>query len=77
MNEWLTRLAATAVAEDEQDPPGTRMRARLHAAGLLAGTDRPAPGQPPADAFMAARKQAGQGDRSAADIVADGRGERW
>ncbi|MDR1151048.1 MAG: hypothetical protein LBK72_00995 [Bifidobacteriaceae bacterium] len=76
MNEWLTRLATTAVADDEQDPPGARLRARLRAAGLLAPAGRLAPGQPPADSLAAARQRAGQGKQQAADIVAETRGER-
>jgi predicted nucleic acid-binding protein len=45
MNEWVTRLAATAVADDEADPPGMRLRARLRAAGRAVG-GRPAGGRP-------------------------------
>jgi hypothetical protein len=76
MNEWLTRLAATAVAEDEHDPPGARMRARLRAAGLLAQVSRPVPDEPAAGALDAARCRAGAGVPLAAQIVSEGRGER-
>lgn len=75
MNEWITRLVTTAFADDEADPPGARLRARLRAAGLLAPDNaaRPPAQAVPADRLAAARKAAGQGT-SLSDLVAKGRG---